>query len=104
MTDMRYDRGQHRHYRLQGFLHQRTPLDSLGFVMGRGRRPNLHKVNRVAKGRLQAVPVKRLTNNELSADNWFDHIVSPSFLGHTFSNGVHVMLVSTKGLRVLKHL
>ena len=69
-----------------------TTLDSLGFVKDRARR-GLHRANPKAKRRLQRVPTAQLTNDEFTANNWFEHIISPSFLGHTFTNGVHLMLV-----------
>jgi hypothetical protein len=36
--------------------------------------------------------IQKQTQKEFSAANWFDNMVSPSFLGRTVKNGIHVVL------------
>lgn len=79
-----------------------STLDSLGLVnrMGmnavdrenRYRRAFLHRQDR---------EIRRLSGGEFSSTNWFDHMVQPSFLGRTFTNGIHLHLL--RRLRVAEH-
>lgn len=69
-------------------------LDSLGFVSRRG----LHTVDQVntnAQGRLtrSATAIAAAAGGGITAGNWFEHMMNPSFLGRRFGNGVHVVLV-----------
>jgi hypothetical protein len=67
-----------------------STLDSLGIV-----KHNLHqKIDRSVFGQkvLNKISDSALTNGEFSAKNWYDFIVTPSFLGHS-TKSVHLLLV-----------
>ncbi|HEY3744432.1 MAG TPA: M15 family metallopeptidase [Bryobacteraceae bacterium] len=68
-------------------------LDSLGLIHRTALNP-VAQVNTKAQDTLRGLGAKvcNLTNKELSAGNWFNHMVQPSFLGETFTNGIHLIL------------
>jgi hypothetical protein len=68
-------------------------LDSLGLTQHR--LPGSVDIpNHTAQGILSAMnnDIQKETQGEFSATNWFDNMVSPSFLGRTVKNGIHVVL------------
>ncbi|MER9255370.1 hypothetical protein NKI59_26920 [Mesorhizobium sp. M0598] len=77
-----------------------STLDSLGLYLGR---PGLNQVdvaNPTAQARLNAVDRKLVgvADNPaapatLNAANWFRHITASAFLGQTFRNGIHAVLL-----------
>ena len=68
-----------------------STLDSLGIIKRSGMN-SMDRVNIKAKGRLKKIKVRQLTGNEFTANSWFDAMVNPSFLGHRFKNGIHIIL------------
>lgn len=68
-------------------------LDSLGLIHRTALTP-VAQVNTKARDTLRGLGAKvcNLSSKEFSANNWFIHMVQPSFLGETFTNGIHVIL------------
>ncbi|WP_292648216.1 hypothetical protein, partial [Mesorhizobium sp.] len=77
-----------------------STLDNLGLYLGR---PGLNQVdiaNPTAQARLSKID-KKLSGSAdnpappatLNAANWFRHMTAPTFLGQTFRNGVHAVLL-----------
>lgn len=77
-----------------------STLDNLGLYLGR---PGLNQVdvaNPTAQAHLTNINSKLAgkTDNPpapatLNASNWFRHMTAPAFLGQTFSNGIHAVLL-----------
>jgi hypothetical protein len=77
-----------------------STLDNLGLYLGR---PGLNQVdvaNPTAQAHLTSINNKLagVTDNPpapatLNAANWFRHMTAPSFLGQTFRNGIHAVLL-----------
>ena len=74
-------------------------LDSLGLT-----RHRLPDSVDIANPRAQEIlndldeDIRKATQGEFSAAKWFDHMISPSFLGRTVKNGIHMLLA-----RKLRH-
>jgi hypothetical protein len=69
-----------------------STLDSLGIV-GRTGMNSVDRRNPGAVTRLGAVEKKGSIGNGFTANNWFDSMVNPTFLGWRFTRGVHVKYV-----------
>lgn len=77
-----------------------STLDNLGLYLGR---PGLNQVdvaNPAAQAHLNNVNSKLASAADnpseparLNATNWFRHMTAPAFLGQTFSNGIHAVLL-----------
>jgi hypothetical protein len=78
-----------------------STLDSLGLVKRTGMN-SVDTRNAGAHGRLGQVDVAGLTNNEFTADTWFDHMVNPSFLGWRFLQGGNPRGVHLSFMRKLR--
>ncbi len=77
-----------------------STLDNLGIYLGRRGFNEMDVANPVAQAHLHSINKKlgAATDNPiapatLNATNWFRHMTAPAFLGHTFSNGIHAVLL-----------
>jgi subtilisin family serine protease len=71
-----------------------STLDSLGFIQRTGLN-SVDSANTRAQRRLDnaATQISTATSGAITAANWFQNMVNPSFLGWRFSNGIHIVLV-----------
>jgi hypothetical protein len=74
-----------------------STLDSLGIVKRTGMN-SVDRANPGAVSRLRNVDVPGETGNEFTANDWFNSMVNPTFLGWRFKGGVH--LTFARKLRV----
>jgi peptidoglycan hydrolase-like protein with peptidoglycan-binding domain len=67
-----------------------STLDSLGLVSRTGLTP-VRRPNSAARKRLDRIDRQVRAQTVFSAATWFDGMVDPSFLGQTFTNGIHTV-------------
>ena len=71
-----------------------STLDSLELTVRSGMQA-VDRPNAAAQGRLRraGAALSAATGSEFTAENWFNHMVNPFFLGWPFNNGVHTVLM-----------
>jgi hypothetical protein len=78
-----------------GIIGQST-LDTLGFI-NHGLKQKLNSSGFYGQGQLNRRDIKPkipgLTNNEFSAENWYQFILKPAWLGVKITDGIHILLL-----------